>query len=177
MRERIAKSCYTKVHLNVWKEACGGVNFMEIGMLSYWKDDRASEWLASKKGVMRREYAFTEEQEEAFLRLLNEELEEEIVMQMPHTYPDFLNPVFMISKKGGKWRKVVDCRMTNGQQIFVQFRMDGPKVVQPIAQPGDWATSLDIKSAFNHMRVSRKFRPFLCFRAPRKVLCVQIDAV
>jgi hypothetical protein len=71
-REYIAKSCYTKVHLNVWKETCGGASFMEIGMLSYWKDDQVPEWLASKKDVMRRGYAFTEEQEEFFLRLLNE---------------------------------------------------------------------------------------------------------
>jgi hypothetical protein len=94
-REHIGKSCYTKVHLDVWKETCGGATFMEIGMLSYWKDDQAPEWLASKKDVMRREYAFTEEQEEAFLRLLNQELEEEIVVRVPHTYPRFLNPVFM----------------------------------------------------------------------------------
>jgi hypothetical protein len=39
--------------------------------------------------------------------------------------------------------------------------MDGSEVFQQIA--GDWATSLDIKSAFNHMRVSEEFRPFLCF--------------
>jgi hypothetical protein len=112
---------------------------------------------------MRREYAFTEEQEEAFLRLLNEELEEEIVVRVPHTYPRFLNPVFMVPKKGRKWRKVVVCRMLNLLQIFVHLRMDGPEVVQQIALPGDWPTSLDIKSAFNHMRVSEKFRPFLCF--------------
>jgi hypothetical protein len=30
--------------------------------------------------------------------------------------------------------------------------MNGPDVVQLIALAGDWATSLDIKSAFNHMR-------------------------
>jgi hypothetical protein len=41
--------------------------------------------------------------------------------------------------------------------------MDGPEVVQKIALLADWATSLDIKSAFNHMRVSEEFRPFLCF--------------
>ena len=162
-REHIAKSCYTKVHLDVWKETCGGAEFMEIGMLSYWKDDTAPEWLAAKKDAVRREYAFTEEQEEAFLKLLNEELEEEIVVQVPHTYPRFLNPVFMVPKKGGKWRKVVDCRMVNGQQVFIHFRMDGPEVVQVISLSGDWATSLDIKSAFNHMRVSPEFRPFLCF--------------
>jgi hypothetical protein len=136
-REHIAKSCYTKVHLDVWKETCGGANFMEIGMLSYWKNDQAPEWLACKKYVMKREYAFTKEQEEAFLRLLNEELEEEIVVRVPHTYPRFLNPVFTVPKKGRKWRKVVDCRMLNLLQIFVHFRMAGPEVVQQITRcPG-----------------------------------------
>jgi hypothetical protein len=34
-RERITKSCYKKVHLDVWKETCGGANFMGISMLFY----------------------------------------------------------------------------------------------------------------------------------------------
>jgi hypothetical protein len=128
-REHIAKSCYTNVHLDVWKETCGEATFMEIGTLSYWKYDQTPEWLASKKDMMRREYSFTEEQEGAFLRLLNEELEEEIVVRVPHTYPRFLNSVFMVPKKGGRWRKVVDYRMLNPLQIFVHLRMEGPEVV------------------------------------------------
>jgi hypothetical protein len=151
------------VHLDVRKETCGGAEFMEIRMLSYWKDDTVPEWLTAKRDAVRREYAFTEEQEEEFFKLLNEELEEEIVVQVPHTYPRFLKPVLMVPKKGEKWRKVVDCRMVSGQQVFIHFRIDGPEVVQVIALSGDWATSLDIKSAFNHMRVSPEFRPFLCF--------------
>jgi hypothetical protein len=88
---------------------------------------------------------------------LNKKLEEEFVVQVQHTYPRFLNPVFMVPKRGWKWRKVVDCRMVNVQQVFIHFRMDGPEVVQGIALSGDWATSLDIKSAFNHMRVNPEF--------------------
>jgi hypothetical protein len=34
--------------------------------------------------VIKREYAFMEEQEEAFLKLLNDKLEKEIVVQVPH---------------------------------------------------------------------------------------------
>jgi hypothetical protein len=89
-------------------------------------------------------------------------------MQVLHTHPRFVNSVFMVPEKGGKWRKVVDCRMVSGQLIFVHFRMNDPDVVQLIALPGDWATSLDIKSAFNHMRVREEFRPFLCFEQREK---------
>jgi hypothetical protein len=79
-REHVAKSYYTKMHLDMWKETCGGAEFMEIGILSFWKDDTALEWLSAKKDTVRREYAFTEEQEKTFTKLLNEELEKEIVV-------------------------------------------------------------------------------------------------
>jgi hypothetical protein len=60
-REHIAKSYYTNVHPDVWRETCGGATFMEIGMSSYWKDDQAPEWLASEKDVMKWEYVFMKE--------------------------------------------------------------------------------------------------------------------
>jgi hypothetical protein len=133
-REHIAKSCYTKVHLDVWKEMCGGAEFIEIGMLSYWKDDTAPEWLAAKKDAVRREYTFTEEQEEASRMFLDEELEEEIVVQVPHTYPRFLNSMFIMLEK---WRKVIEGRLINSKLASMNFRMDGPEMVQVIALPGN----------------------------------------
>jgi hypothetical protein len=46
---------------------------------------------------------------------------------------------------------------------MIHFTMDGPQTVQKLARRGDWATSLDLKSAFNHLRVNESLRPFLCF--------------
>jgi hypothetical protein len=146
-------------------------------MLSYWKDEKAPDWLASKKDVFRREYAFTEEQEQAFRELLDEELGAGIVVLVPHTYPRFLNSVFMVPKKGGKWRKVVECRTINVQQFFTHFRMNGPEVVQVIALSGNWATALDINSAFQPHEGQPGVPTIPVLRTARQVLCLQLDAV
>jgi hypothetical protein len=46
--------------------------------------------------------------------------------------------------------------------------MDGPEVVETTALEGDWATSLDLVSAFNHMMVNSSFSPYLCFAHENK---------
>jgi hypothetical protein len=75
----------------------------------------------------------------------------------------YISPSSLVDKKNGEKRKIIDLRVVNFEQLFWHFRMDTPVTVQLLALPGDWATSLDLKSAFNHLRVSKEMRPFLCF--------------
>jgi hypothetical protein len=57
----------------------------------------------------------------------------------------------------------------------LHFKMEGVEEVAALAEPGSWGTSLDIKSAFNHLRVDGEANPkregvlggdcrYLCFR-------------
>jgi hypothetical protein len=39
--------------------------------------------------------------------------------------------------KKQKWRKVVDLRRVNWEQVTIHFRMDGPDTVQTLARDGD----------------------------------------
>jgi ribonuclease HI len=41
--------------------------------------------------------------------------------------------------------------------------MESPELVRSLIQQGDWATSLDVKSAFNHVPVHESLRPYLTF--------------
>jgi hypothetical protein len=43
------------------------------------------------------------------------------------------------------------------------FKMESAEDVLQIARPGDWATSLDFRAAFNHISVEVELRPYLCF--------------
>jgi ribonuclease HI len=68
------------------------------------------------------------------------------------------------TKKGKrKYRKVMDCRWINAEQRRIHFRMDGPLTVQEVMREGDYATSLDVESAFPHMLVSEEYQPYLGF--------------
>jgi hypothetical protein len=149
-------------YLKTWQATCGGETFIALGMRSYWKDAMKSP--ERLRNLPRpKEYKFTSQQEAEFQKLLNDEIEQGIVIEVPWNYPAYLSPVFMVIKKGGEWRKVIDCRTINAEQVDIHFCMDSPETVQRLMIPGDWATSLDLKSAFNHLIVDEAMRPFLCF--------------
>jgi hypothetical protein len=139
---------------------------MRFGMITYWKDMLSPERLRRLRNG--REIHFDEIEEAEFLKLLQEQLDQGIVTVIPFEEAAYISPVFMVPKKADekgavKWRKVVDCRAVNAEQIDVHFRMEGPETVQAAMLPGDWMTSLDLKSAFNHLVVAPEMRPFLCF--------------
>jgi hypothetical protein len=76
--------------------------------------------------------------------------------------------IHVVAKKPGKdgkrkWRLVVNNIGVNAEQVTVHFRMEGAHTVQQVALPGVWSTSIDLKSAFNHLRVHKEMIPFLCF--------------
>ena len=53
--------------------------------------------------------------------------------------------------------------MVNAEQVDIHFRMEGADTVQYRLRQGDWCTSIDLKSAFNHLAVHPSMRPYLCF--------------
>jgi hypothetical protein len=134
---------------------------MAMGMLPHWKDEQAPTRL--KQLPTRNEYSLDSIREAAYQKLLQEELAQGIVTRARREDILFINQDFMVPKKGNKWRKVVDLRRVNEEQEHIHFRMDGPEVVQDIALEGDWATSLDLKNAFHHVRVHPSYSPFLGF--------------
>jgi hypothetical protein len=59
----------------------------------------------------------------------------------------------------------------------IRFLINGPEVVQIIPLEGDWATSLDLKSAFNHMLEGGGAAPVLRLYASRQILYICGKAV
>jgi hypothetical protein len=94
---------------------------------------------------------------------LKEVLDEGIAVEVPNDWPYYTSPVGIVPKKDG-WRMIWDGRVENAEQVDIHFRMEGPETVQRTMQMGDWMTSIDLKSAFNHLKVSAEMMRFLCFR-------------
>jgi hypothetical protein len=108
------------------------------------------------------------------MMILQENIEEGIVEevtaeQIEKGWVGYISPVSMVPKKGGEWRMIWDGRVVNGEQVNIHFRMESPLTVQRLMRKDDWATSLDLKSAFSHVRVNECMRPFLCFRHKERV--------
>jgi ribonuclease HI len=75
--------------------------------------------------------------------------------------------------EAGKYRKILDCRELNAHIKDTYFKMEGPGTIRDLIQPGDWATSLDIQSAFNHIPVSRELQPYLAFQYGERTFTYQ----
>jgi ribonuclease HI len=87
-----------------------------------------------------------------------------VVREIREEEVKWANPTFLVPKaKTGKFRKILDCRALNQELKTTHFKMDSPESVRTLIQEGDWATSLDVKSAFNHVPVHPSLRPYLAF--------------
>ncbi|KAA6354054.1 MAG: hypothetical protein EZS28_050419, partial [Streblomastix strix] len=61
------------------------------------------------------------------------------------------NPTFILPKPHQKWRKNLDASALNQEIQTIHFKMNGTDQVRDLISKGDWATSLDLKSAFHHL--------------------------
>ncbi|KAA6401045.1 MAG: hypothetical protein EZS28_003424 [Streblomastix strix] len=66
-------------------------------------------------------------------------------------------------KPNGSWRKILDASQLNKEIEKLHFKMHRLEDVQYLANQMDYATSLDLKSAFHHITVSPDSIPYLAF--------------
>jgi hypothetical protein len=150
-----------------WREI-GGEELVLRGITAEWKDEGSTERLRRKRRLIN--YNPSGAMAAALTKLLREEVEEGIVAEIPQEEAKWFNPTFLVpKKKKGEFRKILDCRELNEELEDIHFKMEGPEVVCELLRPGDWATSIDIKSAFNHVPVSDALRPYLAFASQGKV--------
>ncbi|KAA6373101.1 MAG: putative Transposon Ty3-G Gag-Pol polyprotein [Streblomastix strix] len=105
----------------------------------------------------------TQEEKKAYQEMLKEQLEEGIVIPIQQDQVKWWNHTFLIKKPNGTWSKILDASKLNKEIEKLHFKMHGLEEVQYLANQLDYATSLDLKSAFHHITVSPNSIPYLAF--------------
>ena len=75
----------------------------------------------------------------------------------------FYSTFFLVPKKSGELRAVINLRPLNQYLKTQHFKMDTLKTVFNLVKKGDWAISIDLKDAYFHILVHRKHRKYLRF--------------
>jgi len=70
---------------------------------------------------------------------------------------------FLVPKKTGEFRPVLDLRSLNLHIARRKFRMLTIKQLLGLLQPGDWFTTIDLRDAYFHVEIAPKHRKYLCF--------------
>ncbi|KAA6374039.1 MAG: hypothetical protein EZS28_030436, partial [Streblomastix strix] len=153
-------------YLETWK-LVGGVEFIQIGFFFLFKNEERGKRLQEKLRIC--PFSGSTEEEIAYAEKLQEELRENVIDQIHPEQAKWLNPTFIIPKPHQKWRKILNASALNKEIQMIHCKMNGTDQVRNLIRKGDWATSLDLKSAFHHLIVYPSHRPYLTFEAMGKV--------
>ena len=80
-----------------------------------------------------------------------------------HNTPGFYSPIFLRPKPTGELRPIIDLSRLNKHIVCPHFKMETVQSIRQSLQPGEWCTQIDIKDAYLHIPVQRKFRKYLRF--------------
>ncbi|KAH7825650.1 uncharacterized protein MONOS_16305 [Monocercomonoides exilis] len=91
------------------------------------------------------------------------ELKDGVVKPVPESDAKWFNQTFMVIMKNGKLRKILDNRAQNEEEPGKHFLKDSQETVVELLEENDWMTTMDISSAYQHVKVDEQFSPYLCF--------------
>ncbi len=75
----------------------------------------------------------------------------------------FYSPYFIVPKKSGGLRPILDLRILNRALHRLPFKMLTPKRIFGCVRPQDWFAAIDLKDAYFHVSILPRHRPFLRF--------------
>ncbi len=75
----------------------------------------------------------------------------------------FYSPYFIVPKKGGGLRPILDLRVLNRALHKLPFRMLTQRRIFQCVRPFDWFAAIDLKDAYFHVSILPRHRPFLRF--------------
>jgi hypothetical protein len=75
----------------------------------------------------------------------------------------FYSPYFIVLKKSGGLRPILDLRVLNRALHKLPFKMLTQKRIFECIRPQDWFAAIDLKDAYFHVSILPQHRPFLRF--------------
>jgi hypothetical protein len=142
-----------------WREIKGDYLFRQ-GMQPEWEGTLSPPWQPPTRarrmytGVMHTEY----------MNQLNEELADGIIVETRNDQCAWISPTFLVPKRGGQWRKILDCRSLNRYVKKESFQMEDQRTVVQLLERDQWTVSIDISKAYHHVSVSPAMQPYLSFQ-------------
>ena len=113
------------------------------------------------------EDSYTHLRQPEHVRVIDEEVEAVLlkgaIEEVSPTEPGYFSKMFVVPKPVG-WRPIINLKRLNAEFIDCpSFRMDTVADVSLLLRPGDWCASIDLKDAYFHIPINRRFRRYLRF--------------
>ena len=76
---------------------------------------------------------------------------------------EFISPIFLVPKKDGGSRPVINLKTLNSHIVYQHFKMEGLHLLKYIIQEKDFMIKIDLKDAYFCVPMSQQYQPFLRF--------------
>ena len=101
--------------------------------------------------------------QEALVTLIRELEAKQCITRMAPGEEGYFSRVFLVPKKSGGYRLVIDLSQLNKSLAQIPFSMDTLHLVKLALKQGMWATSLDLSDAYHHIPMRPSSQVYLCF--------------
>ena len=92
------------------------------------------------------------------------ELEQKSAVQKVTPRPDqFVSQIFLVSKKDGGQRPVVNLKPLNQFMAKFKFKMESVRILKDLIRRNDWMISIDLKDAYLSVPIRERDRKYLRF--------------
>ena len=98
---------------------------------------------------------------------LKEMLRKGPIMRIQLAQGEFLSNLFLVGKKDGGYRPVINLKMLNQLIPFLHFKMEGLSLLRNVIQERDSMCYLDLKDAYFSASLDRNSRKFVRFQWKR----------
>ena len=78
--------------------------------------------------------------------------------------PGFYSHLFLVPKKDGRWRPILDLSILNLHLHSQRFKMETAETIRQDLKHGEWATSIDFTEAYHHVPIHPRCRRYLRFK-------------
>ncbi len=109
------------------------------------------------------ELTFSEKDTESLLTEINGMQSKQAISETPQGDRGFYSQLFLVPKKDGNQRPVINLKKLNSFVRTEHFKMEGIHMLKNLLRPGDWMAKVDLKDAYFMIPIAQEDRSFLCF--------------
>jgi len=91
-------------------------------------------------------------------------MEKGAVAPVTDSHEGFYSNLFLVPKKNGQMRPVINLKRLNEWVTTEHFKMDGIPTLKDLLRPGDWFTKVDLKDAYFTVPIEANHQQYLRFR-------------
>ena len=113
----------------------------------------------------------SKEKKVAILAEINSLLDRGFVSKIPHCSDHIISRVFIVPKKNGKNRMIIDLSRLNNFIKKVSFKMEDKTVIQSLIKENDFLVSIDLTDAFLSISLHESSKKFVVFEIDGQRYC------